>query len=172
MFTRLMISGSRAVEFVSKTSTTALTNLMLVHRDSVLPSLHSLVTLEDRVRLRCAPLPTSSFLFSRELIAEVSENMRSSAQDSLILDACVPKRIPKVSLGAQAGTSGTQKRPAGAGVSPLDNQPQKGAPAAGGGSGSGQKRPKQGSNPPSRGAPGQSGLARGHQGKWRGKGKK
>ena len=61
-FERLMLSGSRALEFLAIQGCTALGNLVLSRRDSLLANVRSTVPAEEVARLRYSPLPeTVSF---------------------------------------------------------------------------------------------------------------
>ena len=56
-FEWLMLSGSRALEFLASQGSTALSNLILSRRDSLLADVCSTVPAEEVVRLRYSPLP-------------------------------------------------------------------------------------------------------------------
>ena len=62
-FEQLMLSGSRALEFLGNQGVTALGNLVLSHRDSLLLDAQSTVSAEEVTRLRYADLPSSSEIF-------------------------------------------------------------------------------------------------------------
>ena len=62
-FQRLVVSGSKALEFLGSQTVLALTNLMLLRRDSLLADVRSTVPSEELSRLRHVPLPNSSALF-------------------------------------------------------------------------------------------------------------
>ena len=117
MFTKLMVSGSKAVEFISKVNATALTNLVLTHWDTVLSRLPALVPVGDAARLRLAPLPSSSHLFPKDLTLEVLQNKRVAETDAAVRQAIAPKRIPLVPQAQR--NSSVQKTHPGAGVSPV-----------------------------------------------------
>ena len=60
---RLILSGSRALEFLASQATTALGNHVLSRRDSLLADVRSMVPAEEVARLRYSPLPeTVSYL--------------------------------------------------------------------------------------------------------------
>ena len=62
-FERLILSGSRALEFLASQGSTALGNLVLSRRDSLLADVRSTVPAEEVARLRYSPLPeTVSYL--------------------------------------------------------------------------------------------------------------
>ena len=56
-FERLMISGSRALEFLASQGCTTLCNLVLARRDSLLADVRSTVPAEEVASLRYSPLP-------------------------------------------------------------------------------------------------------------------
>ena len=62
-FERLMLSGSRALEFLGNQGVTALGNLMLSHRDAVLLAARSMVPAEEVAHLCYADLPSSLEFF-------------------------------------------------------------------------------------------------------------
>ena len=59
-FERLMISGSRALEFLASLGCTTLGNLVLARRDALLADVRSTVPAEEVARLRYSPLPQSA----------------------------------------------------------------------------------------------------------------
>ena len=63
-FERLMLSGSRALEFLGNQGVTALGNLVLSHRDSLLLDAWSTVPAEEVARLRYADPSLVSWYFS------------------------------------------------------------------------------------------------------------
>ena len=62
-FERLMLSGSRALEFLASQGCTALGNLVLSRRDALLADVCSTVPAEEVARLRYSPLPETVSLF-------------------------------------------------------------------------------------------------------------
>ena len=62
-FERLMISGSRALEFLANQGCTTLGNLVLARRDSLLADVRSTVPAEEVTCLRYSPLPDTASLF-------------------------------------------------------------------------------------------------------------
>ena len=62
-FQWLVISGSKVLEFLGSQTISALCNLTLLRRDSLLADACSSVSPEELSRLRHSPLPTSSALF-------------------------------------------------------------------------------------------------------------
>ena len=61
-FDRLILSGSRALEFLASQGCTALGNLVLSRRDSLLAYVCSTVPAEEVARLRYSPLPETVYL--------------------------------------------------------------------------------------------------------------
>ena len=66
-FERLMISGSRALEFLASQGCTTLGNFVLARRDSLLADVRSTVPAEEVARLRYSPLPETASLCSLTL---------------------------------------------------------------------------------------------------------
>ena len=56
-FERLILSGSRALKFLASQGSTALGNLVLSRRDSLLADIRSTIPAEEVARLRYSPLP-------------------------------------------------------------------------------------------------------------------
>ena len=67
-FERLILSGSRALEFLASQGCTALGNLMLSRRDSLLADVRSTVPAEEVAHLRYSPLPEMVALFLSPLL--------------------------------------------------------------------------------------------------------
>ena len=67
-FERLMISGSRALEFLASQGCTTLGNLVLARRDALLAVVRSTVPAEEVARLRYSPLPQSAAIFPHALV--------------------------------------------------------------------------------------------------------
>ena len=80
-FERLILSGSRALEFLG---CTALGNLVLSRRDSLLADICSTVPAEEVARLRYSPLPETVFLFRSPLLDSALTKMRRAANDALV----------------------------------------------------------------------------------------
>ena len=62
-FERLMISGSRALEFLASQGCTTLGNLVLARRDALLAHVRGTVPAEEVARLRYSPLPQTVSIF-------------------------------------------------------------------------------------------------------------
>ena len=65
---RLMMSGSRALEFLASQGCTALGNLVLSRRDALLADVRGTVPVEEVARLRYSPLPLSAAIFPHTLL--------------------------------------------------------------------------------------------------------
>ena len=63
-FERLMMSGSRSLEFLASQGCTALGNLVLSRRDALLADVRGTVPVEEVARLRYSPLPLSAVYLS------------------------------------------------------------------------------------------------------------
>ena len=126
-FERLMISGSRALEFLASQGYSTLGNLFLVRRDALLADVRGTVPAEEVARLRYSPLPQSAAIFPNALLDSALLKMRAAASDALVQRTLHPPRIPRKPASAgqsggsstahagQAGTSGatqTQKQSA------------------------------------------------------------
>ena len=122
LFCRVCVSGSRGIVAVARAAMSLCSNLMLVHRDSVMEKMSSLVPREHFIQLRNAPLPTSRYLFPTDLVEAALKAKYEASQHTLVYQAITASKIPRVSSksrvseGTKAGTSGL---PPGAGVSPV-----------------------------------------------------
>ena len=107
-FERLMISGSRALEFLASQGCTTLGNLVLVRRDSLLADVRSTVPAEEVARLRYSPLPETASLFPHPLLDSALIKMRAAASDALVQRTLHPPRIPwKPAVAGQSAGSST-----------------------------------------------------------------
>ena len=119
-FERLMLSGSRTLEFLASQGCTALGNLVLARRDSLLADVRSTVPAEEVARLRYSPLPVTVSRFPNALLDSALIKMRAAANDALVQWTLHPPRIPRKPAAAgqstgssasgsgQAGSSGTR----------------------------------------------------------------
>ena len=122
-FERLMMSGSRALEFLASQGCTALGNLVLSRRDALLADVRSTVPAEEVARLRYSPLPQSAAIFPHALLDSALLKMRAAASDALVQRTLHPPRIPRkpaasgqasgstTARSGQASTSGTAQTP-------------------------------------------------------------
>ena len=120
-FERLMISGSRALEFLASQGCTTLGNLVLARRDSLLADVRSTVPTEEVARLRYSLLPETASIFPHHLLDSALIKMRAAASDALVQRTLHPPRIPRkpaatgqssgssTARSGQAGTSGTSQ---------------------------------------------------------------
>ena len=120
-FERLMISGSRALEFLASQGCTILGNLVLARRDSLLADVRSTVPAEEVARLRYSPLPETASIFSHTLLDSALLKICAAASDALVQRTLHPPRIPRKPTAAgqsggsstagsgQAGTSGARQ---------------------------------------------------------------
>ena len=108
-FKRLILSGSRALEFLASKGITALGNLVLSQRDSLLADVRSTVPAEEVARLRYSPLPETVSIFPSPLLDSASTKMLAAANDALVQRTLHPPRIPwkPAAAGGSAGSSST-----------------------------------------------------------------
>ena len=83
-FERLMMSGSRSLEFLASQGCTALGNLVLSRRDALLADVRGMVPVEEVARLRYSPLPLSAAIFPHTLLDSALLKMRAAASDALV----------------------------------------------------------------------------------------
>ena len=81
-FERLILSGSRALEFLASQGCTTLGNLVLLRRDSLLADVRSTVPAEEVARLRYSPLPETVSIFPSPLLDLDLTKMRAAANDA------------------------------------------------------------------------------------------
>ena len=139
-FERLMISGSRALEFLASQGCTTLGNLVLARRDALLADVRGTVPVEEVARLRYSPLPQTASVFPHALLDSALLKMRAAASDALVQRTLHPPRIPRkpaasgqsagssTARSGQAGTSGasqTQKQSASSSPSGQSGQRKK-----------------------------------------------
>ena len=109
-FERLMMSGSRALEFLASQGCTTLGNLVLSRRDALLADVRSTVPAEEVARLRYCPLPQSASIFPHALLDSALLKMRAAASDALVQRTLHPPRIPrKPAASGQASGSTTAR---------------------------------------------------------------
>ena len=139
-FERLMISGSRALEFLASQGCTTLGNLVLSRRDALLADVRGTVPAEEVARLRYSPLPQSAAIFPHALLDSALLKMRAAASDALVQRTLHPPRISRkpaatgqssgssTARSGQASTSGasqTQKQSASSSTSGQSGQGKK-----------------------------------------------
>ena len=108
-FERLILSGSRALEFLASQGITAHGNLVLSLRDSLLADVLSTVPAQEVARLRYSPLPETVSIFPSPLLDSALTKMRAAASDALVQRTLHPPRIPRkpAAAGGLAGSSST-----------------------------------------------------------------
>ena len=79
-----MRSGSRALEFLGGQGVTALGNLVVFYRDSVLLDVRSTVPAEEVARLHSADFPSFSGLFPSHLLDSALNKMCAVSKDALV----------------------------------------------------------------------------------------
>ena len=114
-FERLILSGSRALEFLANQGSTALGNLVLLRRDSLLADVRSTVPAEEVARLRYSPLPETVSIFPSPLLDSALTKMWAAANDALVQRTLHPLRIPRkpAVAGGSAGSSASGSAQAG-----------------------------------------------------------
>ena len=101
-----MLSGSKALEFLGGQGVTALGNLVLSRRDSLLLDVGSTVPADEVARLRYADLPLSTGLFPSPLLDSALSKMRAVSTSALVRRTLHPLMIPRKSL-AEPVTAGS-----------------------------------------------------------------
>ena len=162
-----MLSGSRALEFLASQGCTALGNLVLARRDSLLADVRSTVPAEEVARLRYSPLPETVSLFPNALLDSALIKMRAAANNALVQRTLHPPTIPQKhkAAGQSTGSSASGSGQAGSsGTRPARKQSSVSSPSGQ----SGKKKNRKGKAPfsSSSGGSGRSG------GKGKGSGKK
>ena len=114
-FERLMISGSRALEFLASQGCTTLGNLVLARQDSLLADVRGTVPAEEVARLRYSSLPETVSIFPHPLLDSALLKMRAAASDALVQRTLHPPRIPRkpAASGQSAGSSTARSGQAG-----------------------------------------------------------
>ena len=107
---RLMISGSRALEFLASQGCTTLGNLVLARRDALLADVCGTVPAEEVAHLRYSSLPETASIFPHTLLDSALLKMRAAASDALVQRTLHPRRIPrKPAASGQSGGSPTAR---------------------------------------------------------------
>ena len=109
-FERLMMSGSRSLEFLASQGCTALGNLVLSRRDALLADVRGTVPVEEVARLRYSPLPLSASIFPHTLLDSALLKMRAAASDALVQRTLHPPRIPRKPVTAGQGSGSSASR--------------------------------------------------------------
>ena len=142
-FERLMMSGSRALEFLASQGCTALGNLVLSRRDALLADVRGTVPAEEVARLRYSPLPLSASIFPHALLDSALLKMRAAASDALVQRTLHPPRIPRKPAASGQASGSTTARSGQASTSGAAQAPKQSAPSSSSGqSGQGKKKGK------------------------------
>ena len=131
-FERLMISGSRALEFLASQGCTTLGNLVLARRDSLLADVRGTVPAEEVARLRYSSLPETASIFPHHLLDSALLKMRAAASDALVQRTLHPPRIPRkpAATGQSSGSSTARSGQAGtSGASQAQKQSSSSSPS-------------------------------------------
>ena len=140
-FERLMMSGSRALEFLASQGCTTLGNLVL--SDALLADVRSTVPAEEVARLRYSPLPLSASIFPHALLDSALLKMRAAASDALVQRTLHPPRIPrKPAASGQASGSTTARSGQASTSGAAQASKQSAASSSSGQSGQGKKKGK------------------------------
>ena len=140
-FERLMMSGSRALEFLASQGCTALGNLVLSRRDALLTDVRSTVPAEEVARLRYSPLPQSAAIFPHALLDSALLKMRAAASDALVQRTLHPPRIPRKPAASGQASGSTTARSGQASTSGAAQTPKQSASSSSSGqSGQGKKK--------------------------------
>ena len=142
-FERLMISGSRALEFLASQGCSTLGNLVLARRDALLADVRGTVPAEEVARLRYSPLPQSAAIFPNALLDSALLKMRAAASDALVQRILHPPRIPRKPASAgQSGGSSTARAGQAGTSGATQTQKQSASSSTSGQSGQGKKKGK------------------------------
>ena len=142
-FERLMMSGSRSLEFLASQGCTALGNLVLSRRDALLADVRGTVPVEEVARLRYSPLPLSAAIFPHTLLDSALLKMRAAASDALVQRTLHPPRIPRKPAAVGQGSGSSAARSGQASTSGAAQTQKQSAPSSSSGqSGQGKKKGK------------------------------
>ena len=140
-FERLMMSGSRALEFLASQGCTTLGNLVLSRRDALLADVRSTVPAEEVARLRYSPLPQSAAIFPHALLDSALLKMCAAASDALVQRTLHPPRIPRKPAASGQASGSTTARSGQASTSGAAQTPKQSASSSSSGqSGQGKKK--------------------------------
>ena len=142
-FERLMMSGSRSLEFLASQGCTALGNLVLSRRDALLADVRGTVPVEEVARLRYSPLPLSAAIFPHTLLDSALLKMRAAASDALVQCTLHPPRIPRKPAASGQASGSTAARSGQASTSGAAQTQKQSAPSSSSGqSGQGKQKGK------------------------------
>ena len=163
-----MLSGSKALEFLGCQGITALGNLVLSCRDSLLLDVKSTVPAEEVAHLRYAALPSSAGLFPSALLDFALDKMHAASNDALVQRTLHPLKIPQKSLAGLIRASLTSASSADhGGASPMVLRSQKTASSSSSTQQGGKRKGRKGKAPFSSASSGsgRSGRKHGRTGK-------
>ena len=129
-FERLMMSGSRSLEFLASQGCTALGNLVLSRRDALLADVRGTVPVEEVARLRYSPLPLSAAIFPHTLLDSALLKMRAAASDALVQRTLHPPRIPRKPAASGQGSGSSAARSGQASTSGAAQTQEQSAPSS------------------------------------------
>ena len=142
-FERLMMSGSRALEFLASQGCTTLGNLVLSRRDALLADVRGTVPAEEVALLRYSPMPQSAAIFPHALLDSALVKMRAAASDALVQRTLHPPRIPrKPAASGQSSGSSTARSCQASTSGATQAHKQSASSSASGQSGHGKKKGK------------------------------
>ena len=142
-FERLMISGSRALEFLASQGCSTLGNLVLARRGALLADVRGTVPAEEVARLRYSPLPQSAAIFPNALLDSALLKMLAAASDALVQRTLHPPGIPRKPASADQSGGSSTARSGQAGTSgATQTQKQSASSSTSGQSGQGKKKGK------------------------------
>ena len=154
------MSGAKAVDYQGSRAVSALVNLLLSRRDSLLSAVPSTVPEREVLQLRHAPLPSTSSIFPSDLLESAITEAHAALNDALVRESLHSSRIPRKLVGVSGSSAGPKQGSSavGAGVSPVVPRQQKPAPGPSS-SGTASKKKKAKSKGGPRGGSGCSGAA-------------
>ena len=88
------LSRSKTLKFLGSQGVTALSNLVISRRDSLLLDVKSTVPAEKVAQLHYAALPSSASLFPTPLLESALDKMRVASNDTLVQKNLHPPKIP------------------------------------------------------------------------------
>ena len=142
-FERLMMSGSRSLEFLASQGCMALGNLVLLRRDALLADVRGTAPVEEVARLRYSPLPLSAAIFPHTLLDSALLKMRAAASDALVQRTLHPPRIPRKPAASGQGSGSSAARSGQASTSGAAQTQKQSTPSSSSGqSGQGKKKGK------------------------------
>ena len=115
------------MEFLASQGCTALGNLVLLRRDSLLADVQSTLLAEEVARLRYSPLPETVSIFPSPLLDSALNKMLAATNNALVQRTLHPPRIPR--KPADAGGSAGLAQVSSAGAPPAQKQASTSSPS-------------------------------------------